>query len=85
MYPFWTCIKNFDSLDHCILLQRICDLGVGSQVLLWFKNYLFGRVHRVKAGDWYSDWGSICAGIPEGSALGPLLFLIELFAITNNC
>ena len=47
--------KAFDSLDHCILLQRICDLGVGRQGILWFKNYLSGRVHRVKAGDWYSD------------------------------
>ena len=70
--------KAFDSLDHCILLQRIYDLGVSSQALLWFKNFLSGRVHRVKAGDRYSDWGSMCAGIPQGSALGPLLFLIYL-------
>ena len=40
--------KAFDSLDHCILLQWICDLGVGRQVILWFKNYLSGCVHRVK-------------------------------------
>ena len=45
--------KAFDSLDHRILLQWICDLGVARQVILWFKNYLSGRVHRVKAGDWY--------------------------------
>ena len=76
--------KAFDSLDHCILLQRICDLGVSSQVLLWFKNYLSGRVHRVKAGDRYSDWGSMCAGIPQGSALGPLLFLIYVNSLPSQ-
>ena len=57
---------TFYSLDHCILLQRICDLGVGRQAILWFnKNYLSGRVHCVKAGDRYSDWGSMRAGIPR--------------------
>ena len=73
-----------DSLDHCILLQRICDLGVGRQAILWFKNYLSGRVHRVKAGDRYSDWGSMRAGIPQGSALGPLLFLIYVNSLPSQ-
>ena len=40
--------KAFDSLDHCILLQHISDLSVTGSVLRWFKNYLSGRVHRVK-------------------------------------
>ena len=76
--------KAFDSLDHCILLQRIYDLGVGRQVILWFKNYLSGRVHCVKAGDRYSDWGSMHAGIPQGSALGPLLFLIYVNSLPSQ-
>ena len=65
-------------------MQRICDLGVGRQVLLWFKNYLSGHIHRVKAGDQYSDWGSICAGIPQGNALGPLLFLIYVNSLPSQ-
>ena len=76
--------KAFDSLDLCILLQWICDLGVGRQAILWFKNYLSGHVLRVKAGDWYSDWGSMCAGIPQGSALGPLLFLIYVNSLPSQ-
>ena len=75
--------KAFNSLDHCILLQRIYDLCVSSQAL-WFKNYLSGRVHRVKAVDRYSDWGSMCAGIPQGSALGPLLFLIYVNSLPSQ-
>ena len=51
---------------------------------MWFKNYLSGRVHRVKAGDQYSDWGSMRAGIPQGSALGPLLFLIYVNSLPSQ-
>ena len=76
--------KAFDSLDHCILLQQICDLGVGRQAIIWFKNYLSSHVHRVKTGDRYSDWGSMRAGIPQGSALGPLLFLIYVNSLPSQ-
>ena len=40
--------KAFDSLDHHILLQRLYDFNVSPAVLQWFKNYLNGRLHRVK-------------------------------------
>ena len=76
--------KAFDLLDHCILLQRIFDLGVSSKTLLWFKNYLSSRVHRVKVGDQYPDWGSMCAGIPRGSTLGLLLFLIYVNSLPSQ-
>ena len=57
---------------------------MGRQTILWFKNYLSGRVHRVKASDRYSDWGSMRAGIPQGSALGPLLFLIYVNSLPSQ-
>lgn len=70
----WTKIA-FDSLDHCILLQRIGDLGVTGSVLRWFKNYLSGRVHRVKLHNRFSEWREMRGGIPQGSAL---LFMIYM-------
>ena len=70
--------KAFDSLDHHILLQRLYDLNVSPAVLQWFKSYLSGKLHRVKRLGQYSEWRSMKGGIPQGSALGPLLFLIYM-------
>ena len=70
--------KAFDSLDHVILLQRLNSLGVCDVELAWFTDYLSDRFQRVKFNGKYSDWGLVKGGIPQGSALGPLLFLVYM-------
>jgi len=70
--------KAFDSLDHVILLQRLNKLGVCGTELAWFTDYLTSRLQRIKFNNDYSEWGSVNGGIPQGSALGPLLFLVYM-------
>ena len=67
--------KAFDSLDHCLLLHRLQDLGVGTVV---FQNYFSDWQHRTKRSNTFSDWMEMWGGIPQESALGLLLFLVYM-------
>ena len=73
--------KAFDSLDHVMLLERLCTMGVHGRALSWFINYLSNRLQRVKLKDKVLSWSSVRGGIPQGSALGPLLFLVYVNAM----
>ena len=57
-------------------MLKLKAAGVTGKVLAWFKSYLSDRKQRVILPGITSDWAYICAGVPQGSILGPLLFLL---------
>ena len=68
--------KAFDTVDHNILTAKLERYGVTDKNLDWFKNYLTGRKQCVSYGDLTTTARKIECGVPQGSILGPLLFLI---------
>ena len=70
--------KAFDTVDHEILLKKLNFYGVDSISLKWFQSYLTDRKQRTYVNGSLSDYGSTVCGVPQGSILGPLLFLIYI-------
>ena len=68
--------KAFDTVGHAILIEKLKCYGVYGSELSWFGDYLFNRTQVVEIDQSYSDPHHLLSGVPQGSILGPLLFLI---------
>jgi hypothetical protein len=68
--------KAFDTVDHSILVQKLESIGVNLNSRSWFTSYLCERKQLVDINGTTSDQANISCGVPQGSILGPLLFLI---------
>ena len=70
--------KAFDLIDHTILVNKICQLPIPSFVMKWIIDFLTDRKQRMKlAKDCFSEWGRVLRGVPQGTKLGPWLFMIR--------
>ena len=70
--------KAFSTLDHTVLLQKMECIGFKESVIKWFQSYLSNRKLFVTLENVISDTGLINCGVPQGSILGPLLFLMYI-------
>ena len=80
--------KAFDTLCHTKLLQALDNVGVRGPLLKWFVDYLDNRQMQVKINDTLSEVKHVMTGVPQGSILGPLLYLIyvnDMFKSVDNC
>ena len=75
--------KAFDTIDHRILLRKLYSYGIRGSMLKWMESYLTDRSQYVVFDGKVSETRSIECGVPQGSILGPLLFIISVNDICN--
>ena len=75
--------KAFDKVPHQRLIRELYRQGIRGAVLAWITDFLHDRKQRVRVNDEYSDFNTVLSGVPQGSVLGPTLFLIYVSQISS--
>jgi len=74
--------KAFDKVPYRRLISKLYSYQVNKEIIIWIESFLIGRKQRVKIDDVMSEWSDVLSGIPQGSILGTVLFIIYHTSMT---